>query len=102
MQRVWQCLLFVACLLVLMAERPSRARDLTRAEQLFAELAMLSPGQRQGRIIEGAKREGTFRFVHSLRGDLGRDHIDLFPKRYPFVTVEQSELAPPDASQPPP
>ena len=99
MERVWQCLLFVACLLVLMAERPSRARDLTRAEQLFAELAMLSPGQRQGRIIEGAKREGTFRFVHSLRGDLGRDHIDLFRKRYPFVSVEQSELGSQDAAE---
>jgi ABC-type Fe3+ transport system substrate-binding protein len=74
------------------------ARDLTSAEQLYADLAKLPAAERHARIVEGAKREGKFRFVHSLRGDLGRGHVALFVKNYPFVAVEQDELGSQDAA----
>jgi ABC-type Fe3+ transport system substrate-binding protein len=99
MKRAWQYLLLLTSLLLLVAEKPTHARDLSSAERLFADLAKLSPSERQARIVEGAKKEGKFRFVHSLRGDLGREHADLFRERYPFVTVELSELGSQDAAE---
>jgi ABC-type Fe3+ transport system substrate-binding protein len=82
----------------LLSAQPAAARDLTAAEKVFAELARLAPNERQARIVEGAKTEGKFRFVHSLRGDLGTEHVALFAKRYPFVSIEQSELGSQDAA----
>jgi iron(III) transport system substrate-binding protein len=75
------------------------ARALTPAEQIYTDLARLAPEQRQARIVEGARREGKFRFVHSLRGDLARNHGLLFLKRYPFMTLEQDELGSQDAAE---
>jgi ABC-type Fe3+ transport system substrate-binding protein len=99
MKRMRRCLLLLTSLLALLAEQPAGARDLTAAEKLYVDLAKLPPQERQARIAEGAKKEGKFRFVHSLRGDLGREHHDLFVKRYPFVTVEMSELGSQDAAE---
>src|SRR5215475_11561259 len=99
MNRFLPSLLFLFGIPVLLAAQPAGARDQSAAERLFAELARLPPAARQARIVEGAKKEGRFRFVHSLRGDLGRDHLALFVKRYPFVTVEQSELGSQDAAE---
>jgi|SRR5215472_9677421 len=75
------------------------ARALTAAEQLYADLERLSPDQRQAKIVEGARREGKFRFVHSLRGELARDHGALFLRRYPFMIIEQDELGSQDAAE---
>jgi ABC-type Fe3+ transport system substrate-binding protein len=99
MKRMWRCLLLLTGLLAFLAGPPARARDLTSAERLFADLARLPPNERQAKIVEGAKREGKFRFVHSLRGELGREHLDLFAKRHPFVAVEMSELGSQDAAE---
>src|SRR5690349_21948458 len=98
MKQLWRALVILAGWLALLPVQPAAARDLTAAEKVFADLATLPPSERQARIIEGAKKEGTFRFVHSLRGDLGTTHVALFGKRYPFVNVEQSELGSQDAA----
>jgi iron(III) transport system substrate-binding protein len=92
-------MLLLAGSLALWAWQPATARDPTAAERLFARLAQLSPDERRANIVEGAKKEGKLRFLHSLRGDLGRDHVALFVKRYPFMTVEQSELGSQDAAE---
>ncbi|HEY7299350.1 MAG TPA: extracellular solute-binding protein [Xanthobacteraceae bacterium] len=94
-----RCLLLLATSLALWTGQPANARDLNAAEQLFAHLTQMSPDERHIKIIEGATKEGKLRFVHSLRGDLGRDHAALFLKRYPFMTVEQSELGSQDAAE---
>jgi ABC-type Fe3+ transport system substrate-binding protein len=96
--RTWHALLLYAAALAPLPEAGS-ARDLTPAEQIYADLAKLAPDTRHARILEGARKEGKFRFVHSLRGDLGTDHVALFAKHYPFVTLEQSELGSQDAAE---
>ena len=57
-------------------------------EKLYADLAKLPAAERTKAIEDGARREGSLVLVHTLRGDLGNGHIDLFRKRYPFVKVE--------------
>jgi ABC-type Fe3+ transport system substrate-binding protein len=90
--------LLLTSLLGCIAFYPAGARDLTKAEQLYSELAKLPSSERLARIVEGARKEGKFRFVHSLRGDLGQNHVAMFLKRYPFVHVEHSELGSQDAA----
>jgi ABC-type Fe3+ transport system substrate-binding protein len=99
MQPTPRYLALLVAVFVLTSLQPASARDLTQAEQLYADLARLAPEARQAKIVEGARKDGKFRFVHSLRGDLGRDHVALFARRYPFVTVEQSELGSQDAAE---
>src|SRR5262249_55567399 len=98
MKQLSRGLCLLASWLILLPGQPAAARDLTAAEKVFADLAKLPPNERQARIVEGAKKEGKSRFVHSLRGALGTEHVALFVKRYPFVRVEQSELGSQDAA----
>jgi iron(III) transport system substrate-binding protein len=37
--------------------------------------------------------------VHTLRGQLGRDHVAMFQKRYPFVAIDHSDLGSQDATE---
>ena len=62
--------------------------ELSPVEKIYADLAKLPADERAKRIEEGAKKEGTFILVHTLRGELGNGHINLFRKRYPFLKVE--------------
>jgi iron(III) transport system substrate-binding protein len=71
----------------------------TAVEQLYAELAKLSPEERAKRIEDGARKEGKLVFVHTWRGKLARDHIALFAKRYPFVKVDMTDIGSQDASE---
>jgi iron(III) transport system substrate-binding protein len=71
----------------------------TAAETLYQEIASLSPAERQTRLEEGARREGKLAFVHTLRGQLGRDHVALFQKRYPFVALDHSDMGSQEASE---
>ncbi len=61
---------------------------LSPAERIYAELAKLSPEERQKRLEEGARKEGRVVIVHTLRGELGRSHLAIFRKKYPFLNVE--------------
>src|SRR6266498_2780982 len=62
------------------------------AEQLYATLAKLPADQREKRLEEGARKEGKLNFVHTWRGKIARDHVNLFEKRYPFVKVEMGDI----------
>jgi len=76
---------------------PAQAQ--TVAETLYRELSSLPAPERQKRLEDGARREGALAFVHTLRGKLGADHIGLFRKRYPFVTVDASDMGSQEASE---
>lgn len=84
----------------LLSLQPSRAQDLSAVEKIYADLAKLPQDERMKRIEEGARREGKFTLAHTLRGDLGNGHIDLFRKRYPFLKVEAtSDIGSQDAAE---
>lgn len=74
-------------------------RPLTQVEALYAELAKLPAQERAKRIEEGARREGKLSFIHSWRGQLGRRHVQLFEKRYPFVKIDVTDIGSQDAAE---
>lgn len=78
---------------------PSTAQDLSPVEKIYAELAKLSPEERQAKLVEGAKKEAKLVMVDSLRGSLGKAHLDGFRKAYPFITVESSDMGSQDAAE---
>ena len=83
--------LFIASLALTGLSVSARAQDASTpsaAEKLYADLAKLPAAERAQKIEDGARKEGTVVLVHTLRGDLGNGHIDLFRKRYPFLKVE--------------
>ena len=73
------------------------AAELTAVEKLYAELGKLDPAERQKRLEEGARKEGGYSFINSLRGALGRGHIKIFQDRYPHLKIDMSELGSQDA-----
>ncbi len=94
------CLIGIAVALVLSSWAvPVRAQQLTKVEQLYAELAKLSPEERQKRLEEGAKKEGKFAFIHTWRGRLAQNHMRLFQQRYPFLKVEMSDMGSQDGAE---
>src|SRR3569623_282873 len=64
------------------------AQELSRAEELYAELAKLAPAERQQRLVEGARREGALTADSTCRGAVGREQYELFQKRYAWLKVE--------------
>jgi spermidine/putrescine-binding protein len=77
--------------------RPAAAQ--TAAEKLYAELATLPAAERQKRIEDGARKEGTFNFIHTWRGGLARNHVQMFEKRYPFLKVDYVDIGSQDAAE---
>jgi iron(III) transport system substrate-binding protein len=69
------------------------------AEKLYADLAKLPAAERQKRLEAGARKEGKLNIVKSLRGKLGRGHLRLFKKRYPYIKAEASEMGSQDAAE---
>src|SRR5690242_19599042 len=65
---------------------PAAAR--TSPEPIYADLAKLPAAERQKRIEDGARREGKLTLIHTMRGTLSVDHVALFKKRFPFLTVQ--------------
>src|SRR5678815_6145772 len=61
-------------------------------EQIYGKLAKLPADQRTKQLEEGARKEGSLNFVHTWRGKIARDHVNLFQKRYPFVKVEMGDI----------
>jgi ABC-type Fe3+ transport system substrate-binding protein len=57
------------------------------AEKLYADLAKLPTAERAKRIEEGARKEGKLTLIKTIRGKLGRGHLKLFQKRYPWLKV---------------
>lgn len=87
----------LAFLLALFLAGPAPAA--TAVETLYAELAKLPAAERSKRILEGALKEGKLSFVHTWRGALARNHVELFKKRYPFLAVDFTDIGSQDASE---
>jgi ABC-type Fe3+ transport system substrate-binding protein len=70
------------------------------AESVYADLAKLSPPERQKRIEDGARREGTLVIIHTMRGRESTDHLALFGKRFPFLKIElEGDIGSQDAAE---
>lgn len=90
----------LAALLLATALVPAAARAQHNAvEALYAELAQLPAAERQRRIEDGARKEGKLVFVHTWRGALARNHIELFRKRYPLIAIDFTDIGSQDASE---
>jgi iron(III) transport system substrate-binding protein len=87
------------CTAVLAAGLPAPAAAQTDVDSLYLDLAKLPAAERQAKLEEGARKEGKLSFVHTLRGQLGRDHIALFEQRYPFIVVDQSDNGSQEAAE---
>src|SRR5437868_7062551 len=93
--------IFAACLAFLvgmLAAGPAPAQS-SAAEKLYAELARLPTAERAKRLEEGAKKEGKLALLHSWRGALARNHVELFKKRYPFLAVDFTDVGSQDAAE---
>lgn len=89
----------VAAVLVAAGGAAAQGAQLSRVEQIYADLARLPPDERQKRIEEGARKEGVLNLIHTIRGALSRNHIALFEKRYPFVRVQNTDIGSQDATE---
>ena len=65
---------------------------LSAAEQLYSDLAKLSPEDRQKRLLDGARKEGKLEFIQTLGGTLGRGVTKVFREDYAFVKVQETNL----------
>jgi ABC-type Fe3+ transport system substrate-binding protein len=93
-------LAIAAALMPAIAEAQGSLDTLSKAEKIYAELAALPAAERAKRIEQGARREGRLVLVHTLRGALGAGHVDLFHRRYPFLTLDVAgEIGSQDAAE---
>jgi iron(III) transport system substrate-binding protein len=90
----------IAATLALTVVSTSAQSQPSNVEKLYAELAALPAPERAQRIEAGARREGKLVLIHTLRGALGAGHVDLFRKRYPFLTLDVAgEIGSQDAAE---
>jgi len=69
-------------------------------DTIYADLAKLPAAERQKRIEDGARREGRLVIIHTMRGNLSVDHVNLFRKRYPFLRVDlEGDIGSQDATE---
>ncbi|HLH98777.1 MAG TPA: extracellular solute-binding protein [Xanthobacteraceae bacterium] len=99
--RVRPIVFAVASLLVALLHMPPPASAQTAStDKIYPELAALPPAERAKRIEDGARAEGRLVMIHTMRGNLSADHVELFRKRYPFLKVElESDIGSQDASE---
>lgn len=71
----------------------------TAVEKLYADLAKLPDAERQQKILEGARKEGTVVLLNTTSGRKGVQHLDVFKKRYPEIRAERGELSPETAGE---
>jgi iron(III) transport system substrate-binding protein len=57
-------------------------------DDLFSEINRLSPTERQKRLEEGAKKEGSVKVFTVTYVTLIQAYLDAFMKKYPFVRAE--------------
>lgn len=68
-------------------------------EQIYQDLAKLPDAERTKRLEENARKEGKLNFVHTWRGQIARDFVKGFERRYPFIKTEMSDLGSQDAAE---
>ena len=70
---------------------PALAESAT-VEEVLAGINKLPSGERQKRLEEGAKKEGSL-MVYSNQGlETIQEYANAFGKKYPFIKVESSRL----------
>jgi len=77
----WLFLIFCLCW-------PAYVGAAAPGEPLFADLNRFDPGQREKRLIDGAKKEGMVVVYSSENINLLQNYQTEFAKRYPFITVK--------------
>lgn len=87
----------VFLLAVLAVVLPGGARAQTAVEKLYADLAKLPAAERQKKMEENVRKEGTVVLLSTTVGQRGVNHLRLFNNRYPNVKVERGELNSPQA-----
>ena len=58
-------------------------------EKLFADLAKMPAKERQQKLEDGARREGTLVIINTLRGQ-NVQQAEMFAKRYPFLKLDST------------
>jgi iron(III) transport system substrate-binding protein len=98
MNRLPMC--FAAALAAVIYNPPAAAAQKSTAEKIYADLATLPASQRDKRIEDGARAEGKLVIIHTMRGNLSTDHLDLFHRRYPFLRIElEGDIGSQDATE---
>ena len=92
------CLAAIVAVVPLFGPAPAFAAGLTPAEQLYADLAKLSPEARFAKLEAGARKGGVLNMIQTIRGKLGNDHMNIFRKRYPYLKFSTFEMGTMDAS----
>jgi ABC-type Fe3+ transport system substrate-binding protein len=88
----------LTALAMLLGQAP--AAHAQSVDALYAELVKLPAAERLKRLEDGARREGKLVLIHTMRGNLSVDHVALFKKRYPFLTVEfEGDIGSQDATE---
>src|SRR5712671_7627443 len=89
----------LAALVITFIALPATAQA-PSADAIYADLAKLTAAERQKRIEDGARREGRLVLIHTMRGNLSVDHVNLFRKRYPFLRAElEGDIGSQDATE---
>ena len=88
-------------LLAALVGRPAPATAQSSAtDKIYADLAALPPDARSKRIEDGARAEGKLVIIHTMRGNLSTDPVELFRKRYPFLKIElEGDIGSQDAAE---
>jgi ABC-type Fe3+ transport system substrate-binding protein len=94
----WTIAALAACAALALPQ--SAPAQTSAVDQLYADLAKLPAAERQKRLEDGARREGKLVLIHTMRANLSVDHVALFKKRFPFLTVElEGDIGSQDAAE---
>jgi hypothetical protein len=86
--RYFAALVIVAATILAAMEAHTEPAQLSATEAIYARLGTQPTTERARLIEEGARREGKLVLVHTLRGELGAGHIELFRRRFPFLVLD--------------
>src|SRR5260370_38010546 len=78
----------LAALSAVICQPGAAAAQISAAKKIYGELARLPAPERGKRIEVGARAEGKLVIIHTMRGSLWIDHVDLLQKRYPLLRDE--------------
>ncbi|MDI7277795.1 MAG: extracellular solute-binding protein [Anaerolineae bacterium] len=89
LSRVFLVLVVLAAILAGVVGCGSKTQTAAKSpEELWAELAGLSPAEREQRLVEGAKKEGAVVHYSSTQTELVEALQTAFQSRYPFMKPE--------------
>jgi iron(III) transport system substrate-binding protein len=78
----------IICAAALVIAACFSSSDAASLDDLFSEINRLSPVERQKRLEEGAKKEGSVKVFTITYVTLIQAYLDAFMKKYPFIRAE--------------